>query len=209
MTASSEQEITSTSITQEGGETTLVFTRPLAPTNTSKIVLSSEEGEEAIFIWGAGSGNTLAEHVSRGDVTVADLYCTGSSSETEFAFEEELTSGLTLSWSVAEDNSTVSVKVKRGERQKAMLLPSANQINFFVGLPIISTLTPSTSDVNQIKSLSSLPKSRMSSMFRFCRQQTCVRQSSEVFENNSSYRRSSAMYLANRNHSCQSDDTDE
>ncbi|CAN0026268.1 unnamed protein product [Ascophyllum nodosum] len=125
VTKSTIQNISAEDIVQEGGETTLVFTRPLSPTDPSKISLSSEEGEEAIFIWGAGKDNTLAEHAHKGSVTVTDIYCSGlaaatkdecSSSDPEFDFEVAPSLGLTLFWSVVESDTAVSVKaVYEGE----------------------------------------------------------------------------------------------
>ncbi|CAN0464209.1 unnamed protein product [Ascophyllum nodosum] len=125
VTESPNQEISTKNITQEDGKTTLEFTRPLSPSDPSKISLSSEEGEEAIFIWGAGFGNDLAEHAHRGDVTVTDLFCSGLaagtedeglSSDPEFDFEATPTSGLTLFWSVVKNDTEVSVKaVYEGE----------------------------------------------------------------------------------------------
>ena len=127
VTESPNQEISTKNITQEDGKTTLEFTRPLSPSDPSKISLSSEEGEEAIFIWGAGFGNDLAEHAHRGDVTVTDLFCSGLaagtedeglSSDPEFDFEATPTSGLTLFWSVVKNDTEVSVKARRESRRK-------------------------------------------------------------------------------------------
>lgn len=140
VTASANQEITNTSISQEGDETTLVFTRPLAPTDTSKTVLSSEDGEEAIFIWGAGSGNTLAYHANSGNVAVADLFCADSSSETEdddsetmeeAEFDVEVATGLVLSWNASEDDLTVSVKVKKGRLRATYSISQSDQTRSF------------------------------------------------------------------------------
>lgn len=69
------QEISGASVTQVNSTTTLVFTRPLSPTDDTKTVLSAEEGEEATFIWAYGSSNTFVYHDSRGDFTVSDLLC--------------------------------------------------------------------------------------------------------------------------------------
>ncbi|CAN0472265.1 unnamed protein product, partial [Hapterophycus canaliculatus] len=119
------QEITSASVSQVAGtSTTLVFTRPLDPTDDSKVTLSSEEGEEAIIIYAWGSSNELDYHGAgnRGSVTLSDLSCTEAeedgtddegdstdvdtagescaSSDPDYEFEVELTSDLVLFWSV-------------------------------------------------------------------------------------------------------------
>lgn len=122
-------------MTQVDSTTTLVFTRPLAPTDATKTVLSSEEGQEATFIWAYGSSNTFEYHEDRGDFTVSDLLCSEAvvvedddsdseeedgtdaetaaenceSSDPDFEFEVAPHEDLALFWSVV--GTSVSVKV--------------------------------------------------------------------------------------------------
>eukprot|EP00903_Cladosiphon_okamuranus_P015936 g14720.t1 len=132
VTESANQEVTGTELTQTTSATTLKFTRPLAPTDTSKIVLSSEEGERTNFIYAWGQSNTLEFHGSdnRGSVSLSDLFCTTELSAADADADEDCTSSdpdydfavapsgnadeLELFWSVT--GSSVSVKaVYQGE----------------------------------------------------------------------------------------------
>lgn len=131
MIESSSQEIADQDISQVGSTTTLVFTRPLSPSDTDKFVLSAEEGVKASFIWARGVTNTLDFHEgNKGSLTVADLFCSTAvakgdddtveatteasceSSDADFEFEVTVADGLTLFWIVKGD-SAVSVKVKK------------------------------------------------------------------------------------------------
>ncbi|CAN0065548.1 unnamed protein product, partial [Choristocarpus tenellus] len=67
-------EITVESVTQAAGETTISFTRPLAPTGAGKQLLSSTPGDTTVLIWGVGSDNDLGIHTGRGGLSV-DLFC--------------------------------------------------------------------------------------------------------------------------------------
>lgn len=118
-------------MTQVGPTTTLTFTRPLAPTDTSKTVLSSEEGETAYLLWAHGVGNELAYHgTTRGTVSLSDLNCSTdlsadedgdedddeevdcTSSDPDYDFEVAPSGNsdeLALFWTV--DGSSVAVKV--------------------------------------------------------------------------------------------------
>lgn len=127
VTEASLQEISGASVTQTASATSLVFTRPLAPTADGKLELSAEEGEEATFIWGSGSDNDLAFHANWGSVTVGDLFCaTGTddddatdvatansceSSDPAFDFEVAPADDLALFWRVSEDGAEVAVQV--------------------------------------------------------------------------------------------------
>lgn len=137
MTESSTPEISGESVTQANSTTTLVFTRPLSPSDSTKQELSAEEEDEAIFIWGYGFDNDLAQHAGRGAVTLTDLFCTGGvaddeldddldaetevetceSSDPEFEFEVELDAELALFWSVVEGGTAVSVKVRAKKKR--------------------------------------------------------------------------------------------
>ncbi|CAN0536252.1 unnamed protein product, partial [Laminaria digitata] len=76
------QEISGAAVTQVDSTTSLIFTRPLSPSDSAnKIAISAEEGVEATFIWAYGASNTLAYHGSRGDITLGDLFCAGGASE--------------------------------------------------------------------------------------------------------------------------------
>lgn len=123
VTPNDNLEVSGASVTQAASTTTLTFTRPLAPTDSGKTELSSEEGERANFIWAYGSSNTLAFHESWGAVALSDLFCTTelsagagdedcTSSDPDYEFEVAPSGDadeLALFWSVV--GSSVSVKV--------------------------------------------------------------------------------------------------
>ena len=119
-------------MTQTASTTTLVFTRPLSPSDTAKHTLSADEEDEATFLWAYGETNTLARHDSRGAVTVGDLFCAETSeddddddedadaslagscesSDPDFEFEVSPHENLALLWNVVDGGTAVSVKVR-------------------------------------------------------------------------------------------------
>eukprot|EP00752_Nemacystus_decipiens_P012683 g11236.t1 len=134
VTENANQEVTGGVVTQVGRTTTLTFTRPLAPTDTSKTVLSSEEGDTTYLLWAHGFSNELAYHGdTRGTVLLSDLNCTTelsvevdddevedvdcTSSDPEYEFEIAPSGDpdeLALFWTV--NGSSVAVKaVYQGE----------------------------------------------------------------------------------------------
>ncbi|CAM9850698.1 unnamed protein product [Ectocarpus fasciculatus] len=157
------QEISGASVTQVDSTTTLVFTRPLAPTDATKTVLSAEEGEEVTFIWAYGSSNTFEQHENRGDFTVSDVLCSEAvvvedddsdseegggtdaetaaenceSSDPDFEFEVAPHEDLALFWSVV--GTSVSVKaVYQGEGYLAIGFSDSGNMpgsDAVVGLP--------------------------------------------------------------------------
>eukprot|EP00904_Undaria_pinnatifida_P013446 jgi/Undpi1/9231/HiC_scaffold_26.g11689.m1 len=121
------QEISGAAVTQADSTTTLVFTRPLSPSDPFKNTLLLEEGVEATLIWAFGADNTLAWHRNRGDITVGDLFCSVSagdddadnavvsdgscaSSDPDYDFEVSPSQSLALLWRVVDDGKSVSVK---------------------------------------------------------------------------------------------------
>lgn len=124
VTENASPEVTGGLVTQVGTTTTLTFTRPLAPTDASKTVLSSEEGERANLLWAHGVSNELAFHGEGfGSVSLSDLSCTTelstvvtdedcTSSDPDYDFEVAPSGNsdeLALFWTV--EGSSVAVKV--------------------------------------------------------------------------------------------------
>ncbi|CAN0387857.1 unnamed protein product [Ascophyllum nodosum] len=71
-----DQEITSTSIGQDGDGTTITFTRPLTPANSEKQTLSSTPGEESWIIWAFGADNDFDYHGPQNrEAFLLDLFC--------------------------------------------------------------------------------------------------------------------------------------
>lgn len=127
VTENASPEVTGAVVTQVGTTTTLTFTRPLAPTDDSKTVLSSEEGETVNMLYAYGIANELAFHGDNfGIVSLSDLNCTTelspvaadgqdedcTSSDPAYDFEiapSGNSNELALFWTVEE--SSVAVKV--------------------------------------------------------------------------------------------------
>lgn len=125
MTENANQEVSGAAVAQAGSTTTLTFTRPLAPTDSSKTTLSSEEGERSNFLWAYGADNSFAYHGTfRGSVSLSDLFCTTelsaeaegdadcTSSDPDYEFEVAPSGDadeLALFWTVS--GSSVAVKV--------------------------------------------------------------------------------------------------
>lgn len=162
VTEATVQEISGASVIQANSTTTLMFTRPLSPSDTDKDTLSAAEGDEATFLWAYGEDNTLAYHGSRGAVTVGDLFCAetaeedddegadaslaGSceSSDPDFEFEVSPHENLALLWNVVDEGTAVSVKaIYQGEGWLSIgfsdsgVMPNSDSV---VGLPTAETV---------------------------------------------------------------------